>query len=79
MVRGDAMPPQKCLQEYPTHVVPIVTYPNTSRCNLGLSICVYNKSARRSVVHRVTNYSDDGNPVPQFLNPKTYLGGEKND
>ena len=25
----------------------------------------------------VTNHGDDGSPVPQFLNPKSYLGGEK--
>ena len=26
----------------------------------------------------VTNYGDNRSPVPQFLNPKTYLGGKKN-
>ena len=25
-----------------------------------------------------TNHGDDGNPVPQFLVSKTYLGGKKN-
>ena len=32
----------------------------------------------RSYVRTGTNHGDDGNPVPQFLVSKTYLGGKKN-
>ena len=32
----------------------------------------------RTYVRTGTNHGDDGNPVPQFLVSKTYLGGKKN-
>ena len=37
------------------------------------------RSYVRTYVRTGTNHGDDGNPVPQFLVSKTYLGGKKNE
>ena len=41
----------------------------------GCYVNIY-EGARRT--RTVTNDGDDGNPAPQFLVSKTYLGGKKN-
>ena len=57
----------------------VTLYTRTWLC-LGFEIYVniYEGVVCDTYGRTVTNDGDDGNPVPQFLVSKTYLGGKKN-